>query len=274
MKSRLRKRIESEVGSKSMNHWIKKIVFFFASLCIVNTSIYASVVGELVSQIESQFVDISVDPAEGGDGQRGLQDLSLDHTLLTMGSSGFAVDSVVDQTPPSVHSAQSSPSTRWIGLLPVSQEFFLRVLGTNPSGSSEVSSLPVTGVKYKSTGMRDSVQEFFDVLNQLAKEEEVPFRFKLPEEEDYYLSVRRGGVVLGGVQEWTATRASAPYVSRLVLGFDPELSPHKGVTILDEGTLPQLDVMYLHPSFFSDKTKLGFRIVIEVKPKAARVLFE
>ena len=257
-----------------MNHWIKKIVFLLSSCCIMSLSAHASIVEELLSQLETDFVEVSSRSAESIEIQRGVHDLSRDHDLLMMNGLGSASAGAVDQTPPSAHSDLSSPATRWISLLPVNQDLFSRVLGAKLSAHSIDLSLPVRGVKYQSTGDNDSIEEFFSVLNQLAKEEGAAFRFKLPEEEDYYFSFSHGGVVFGGVQEWTATRPRAPYASRLVIGFDPELSPHQGVVVLDQTTFPDLNSMFLDPSFYSDKTQLGFRMVIEVKPKAARVLFD
>lgn len=217
---------------------------------------HASVVTRLLSHLETDFVNVSVKTQEHDELESSIQ----------LGG--------LELTPPRV-ACDRPVLQRWVSREPVTVALVQEVLGSEAMvavGAAGVSS--GAAVKFKSAGEKNSVEEILYALNIQAKVDNVNYVFRIAEYDDYQAVIAyRDALVFSIRTEWTGTQAPKPYVSRLVVGFNSWFAPGVDRVILNEATASDLDEMYLHPKFFSEKSPVGMRLVIEEKSKAARVLF-
>ncbi|NBU20897.1 hypothetical protein EBS43_05730 [bacterium] len=251
-----------------MKYGLRKSLIICLCFLVFGAPAQASIVNEIVTSLATDFVEVT-EPAS-----------------VTESGGGVAVAPA-----PSVGGEEDVPSRSsvWLSKKPVSQHLFVKVLGNNPSAFKEAKfcssdhvsgaqpmcpHLAVDGVRYYSVGERNSIDEFLDALNDLARAEVSPYRFRLPVEEELLRSVDSKSLILTGLPEWTASRARAPYISKLVVQYKPfhlKSASHQEV-LFDSVSAAQLERKYLHPEFFSEKTRLSFRIIVETKPAIASAL--
>jgi hypothetical protein len=232
----------------------KKIIFVW--VLFTGAFSHASVVTRLLSHLETDFVNVSVKTPEHDELETSVQ----------LGG--------LELTPPRT-ACDRSVRQRWVSREPVTVALVQEVLGLDAMvavGAEGVSS--GAAVKFKSAGEKNSVEEILYALNIQAKADHVNYVFKLAEYDDYQTAIANHDALVFSIRtEWTGTQAPKPYVSRLAVGFNSWFVPGMDRVILNEATASDLNELYLHPQFFSDRSPVGMRLVIEEKSKAARVLF-
>ena len=282
---------------------MKVMIFtlFFCSFHLSNSLAQASIIDQLVAQIDENFINLSETEYEDASdsSQTATKATEKEGEVLlsalfsekenTAAQSGAGVSAASAAEPPTEEtktSTSSKPRLIAMSKLPVSQRLFRAVMNLKDS-SGTVSTASAAArfqaaidptsesfaeyVRFKSVGALNSVEEFFSILNQIAKEEGSLYRFRLPKDEDYQRAVGSHQLTFTHLAEWTNTSAELPYRSKLVLefSFDDELEKH---IVIDEDNLDRINRMFILPTFSSRHLNSGFRMVIEEKPKFMKAL--
>ncbi|NBU21277.1 hypothetical protein EBS43_07705 [bacterium] len=261
------------------NRLIFLMLSFFCFSNLENLA-HGSIVSNLIDRLGSDFINLPDQSMRRFEAFSSSSEASAATLTCAQTSSSPDVGTVSPITPESKRLC--SPKRRLVALskLPVSKRLFCAVLQHSPASSErsfclshkeESSDMPVSNVRFNSTGEGNSIEEFLTALNTLARNDEAPYYFRLPSETEYQSAVASGQLVFTRVNEWTSSSAQKPYKSKLVLEHEFEDETEDSI-ILDSDKFFGLNRMYLLPSYSSKTMPSGFRIIIEEKPKSMRVL--